>query len=355
MRAAVLQEHGEPLDVTEVADPEPDSTAAVVEVEACGICRSDWHNWQGHWTWLGLDTGPGQIIGHEAAGTVVEVGDDVEHVSVGDRVAVPYHIADGSCEWCKKGLSNRCVNAETLGEAERLQGAYAELLKVPEADFNIVQLPAYLTSTDVASLGCRFMTAFHGLAHRAAVDGGDWLAIHGCGGVGLSAVQIGTALGANVIAVDIKDGKLELAEEFGATYTVDPAAVDDVPGEIKTLTDGGADVSVDALGIEETCRNSVDCLGVLGTHVQIGLTTSDEEGEIPIPTDRMLVDEQEFITSAGMPHARYDEIFNMVRTGKIDPGAVVSEEVGLDQVNDKLQAMTDYETEGIPVITEFSG
>jgi alcohol dehydrogenase len=356
MRAAVMTEHQEPLEVKKVEYPEVEDDGIIIDVQACGICRSDWHNWQGHWTWVGLEEdvkADEQIMGHESAGNVVEVGENVEHVEVGDRIAVPYHISDGTCEWCRKGHSNRCENGVTMGETKHVQGAFAEYVHVPNADHNAVHLPEELSFEDVAGLGCRFMTAFHGLSHRAEVSGGDWVAIHGCGGVGLSGVQIGNSLGANVIAVDIQDEKLEMAEEFGATATINGMETDDVPGKIKEITDGGADVSVDALGVEETCRNSVDCLGVLGKHVQIGLTTGEEEGEIPIPTDEMLTKEQEFITSAGMPHSRYDEIFNMVATNKVDPGAIISERTDLEGITDVLDRMTDFEVEGIAVVTEF--
>ncbi|MEM4780540.1 MAG: zinc-dependent alcohol dehydrogenase family protein [Halalkalicoccus sp.] len=353
MRAAVLHDHGEPLAIESVDAPEPDGDGVVVEVEACGICRSDWHGWQGDWDWLGIQPEAGQILGHEPAGTVTAVGEDVEHVREGDRVAVPFNLGDGSCHQCRNGRSNICENVRPLGFVPSAQGAFAERVHVPAADHNAVSLPEGVSAVDMAGLGCRFMTSFHGLAHRADVGAGDWVAIHGCGGVGLSAVHIADALGANVIAVDLVPEKLDKARELGAVEAVNASEIEDVPREIKAITDGGADVAVDALGIAQTCRNAVMSLGRRGQHVQIGLTTSDERGEISLPTDVMVMNEIEFVGSLGMQPTRYDEIFRMVSTGKLDPGAVVSETVSLEETPEKLAAMSDYGTEGIPVIDEF--
>lgn len=118
MRAAVLQEYGEPLSIESVDAPDPDPEGVVVDVEACGICRSDWHGWQGDWDWLGIQPQRGQILGHEPAGTVVAAGEDVEGVSEGDHVAVPFNLGDGSCHQCRNGRSNVCENVTPLGFVE---------------------------------------------------------------------------------------------------------------------------------------------------------------------------------------------------------------------------------------------
>jgi len=353
MRAAVLQEHGEPLDITDVESPSPTPDGAVVEIEACGVCRSDWHGWMGDWDWLDIQTQPGQILGHEPAGRVVEVGSEVDGVSEGDHVAVPFNIGDGSCPECRKGFSNTCENGAPLGFVEELPGAFAEELHVPDAGHNLVALPEGVSSVDMAGLGCRFMTSFHGLAHRADIEAGDWVAVHGCGGIGLSAVHIADALGANVVAVDLTDEKLRKARELGATETVNAEDAENTPEAVQATIGRGADVSVDALGIADTCRNSVLSLGNRGQHIQIGLTTQEEQGMVALPTDAMVMQEIEFIGSLGMPPTRYDEIFRMVATGKLDPAGVVSETIDLDDVNDKLEAMTDFGTVGIPVIDSF--
>ena len=353
MRAAVFTEFGEPREVTDVEAPEPAPDGVVVETEACGICRSDWHGWIGDWAWRGVDFDHGHIFGHEPAGHVIAVGEEVENVREGDHVAVPFNLGDGSCQLCRNGHSNICENRMGLGFAEEAQGAWAEEVHVPWADHNAVRLPDNVSSVDMAGLGCRFMTSFHALAHRADVGAGDWLAVHGCGGIGLSAVHIGDALGASVIAVDLMDEKLDIAEDLGAVERVNASEVEDVPTAVQDITDGGADISVDALGIPTTCRNSINSLRKLGQHVQIGMTTKDEEGEITIPNDMMVLNEIEFIGSLGMQPPRYDEIFRMVDKGKLDPASVVSERVGLEDITEQLEMMTDFQTVGIPVVDTF--
>ncbi|WP_336034482.1 zinc-dependent alcohol dehydrogenase family protein [Halobacterium yunchengense] len=353
MRAAVLEAHGEPLAIEDVERPSADPTGVVVETEACGICRSDWHAWRGDWEWFGAKSPVGQILGHEPAGTVVEVGEDVDTLDEGDRVAVPFTLGDGTCPHCRQGRGNVCENAIPLGFTPLAEGAFAEEFAVPYADHNAVPLPDGVDATEMASLGCRFTTAFHGVAHRATLSPGDWVAVHGCGGVGLSAVHVADALGGRVVAVDLDEAALARASDLGAEATIDAGSVEDVPKEVKAVTDGGADVAVDALGIAETCRNSVLSLGTRGQHVQIGLTTSDERGEVSLPTDRMVLEEIEFYGSYGMAPSDYHELFSMVEAGKLDPGRVVSETVDLAGVSDQLAAMTDYETTGIPVVDSF--
>jgi len=350
MRAAVLREYGDPLDVTEVPDPEPAPDGAVVDVEACGICRSDWHAWQGHGEWAEDQVPLDYVLGHEPAGRVVEVGEDVDRVAVGDRVVVPFSLGCGGCGECRTGHGNTCEDGLALGFESDVPGAFAEKVGVPHADHNLQTLPDGVSFRDVAAVGCRYMTAFHALSHRADVGGGDWVAVHGCGGVGLSAVQIADALGARPIAVDVSDATLARAADVGASETVNGSEVD-VVEEIHDLTDGGAAVSLDALGRAETARNSVQCLRSRGTHVQVGLTTDAEKGEVSLPTDWMTRWEIDWLGSRGMPPARFDELLAMVDDGTLDPGALVGREVGLDDVSDRLAAMTDYDTDGIEILT----
>ena len=353
MRAATFTEYGEPLEITEVDEPRLNPTGVIIETEACGICRSDWHAWMGDWVWAGMELSPGQVLGHEPAGRVVEVGDQVHGITVGDHVTVPFYIAEGACPQCRSGHSNVCDHGMGLGFHDALPGAFAERFYIPFADVNVVRLPDGVSSVDMASLGCRFTTAFHALVHQAGVSAGDWVAIHGCGGVGLSAVHIADALGANVVAVDLDDEKLAIATDLGASEVVNATDTDDVPNAVTALTGGGAHVSLDALGIAPTCRNSVSSLRRRGTHVQIGLTTEVEKGEIALPTDSMVHNEFTIVGSKGMPPARYDEIFRMVAAGTLDPGAVITESVALEDTSATLAAMTEFETFGISVITEF--
>jgi len=355
MRAAVFKGVREPLQIEEVDRPDPDPEEVVVETEACGICRSDWHAWQGDWSWLGVIPTEGLIFGHEPAGRVTAVGEDVERFTTGDRVTVPFNMGDGTCTHCRKGHTNRCERPLPLGFVEIAQGAFAEEFPVREADVNAVPLPDGADAVDVAGLGCRFATAFHGLSHRVDLTPGDWVAVHGCGGVGLSAVHIADALGANVVAVDIIDEKLEMAEDLGADETINAEDVKDVPQAVKKVTEGsrGVEVSVDALGVAQTVQNSINSLGKGGQHLQIGMTTSEEGGSVEVPVDLMVQNEFEFNGSYGMPATEYDEIFRMMDRGKIDPGKVVTDTVGLDDVPEMIEKYDEFGTRGIPVVTEF--
>jgi alcohol dehydrogenase len=233
-------------------------------------------------------------------------------------------------------------------------GAFAEEVHIPNADINAVPLPDSIDAGAAAGCGCRFMTSFHAMAHRAPVSAGDDVVIHGCGGIGLSAVHIANALGGNVIGVDLMDEKLDRAEELGAVATVNASEVDDPAKEVRDITNGGADVSADALGIAVTCQNAVNSLKKGGTHVQIGLTTSEEQGMVSLPTDEFVAKEIDFKGSLGLQPSRYSEMLDMIESSKLDPTALVEDTIDIHQVPDELAAMSDYDTIGIPVCTEFS-
>ena len=355
MKAVVFQGVDEPLAVEEVDRPDCPDGGVVLETEACGICRSDWHAWQGDWSWIGMMPTPGLIFGHEPVGRVVEIGDDVDGVSEGDLVTNPFNLSDGTCPYCKAGRANICERSIPMGFVGFQPGAFAEEYPVRNADQNLVPVPEGIEPAEVAGLGCRFATAFHGIVHRVDVTAGDWVAVHGCGGVGLSATHVASAMGANVVAVDLVDEKLDLARELGAVETINAGEVEDVPQAVKKLTDSsrGVDVSVDALGVATTIQNSINSLGPGGQHLQIGMTTADEGGEVAVPIDTIVTDEREFYGSYGMPPHEYPEIFQMMEGGKIDPGKIVTETCALEDIPDIMEGMGDYETLGIPVCTEF--
>jgi len=351
MRAVVLAEHGEPLELRDVDEPEPDPDGVVVETEACGICRSDWHAWQGHGDWVDDRVPTGQVLGHEPVGTVREVGADVATVAVGDRVVVPFSLADGTCPACRAGRQNYCEGATALGFGPAAPGAFAERFHVPAADVNAVHLPDGVSGVAAASMGCRFVTAFEALDREADVGGGDVVVVVGCGGVGLSAVQIAAALGATPVAVDVREAPLELAADIGAAATLNAEAVD--AAERVRERFGGADVSIDALGSGETFRTAVESLASGGTHVQVGLTGDDDRGEVSLPVDRLVQADLTVAGSRGMAPRRYEDIFAMVAAGQVDPGALVTDRVALADVPDRLAAMGEFDTVGVEVVTAF--
>src|SRR6202167_3799414 len=175
MKAAVFEATKKPLVVKTVPDPECAPTSAIVRVEANGICRSDWHAWSGDWTWMGLSAQPGAVLGHEFTGVVEEAGKDVRNFKKGDRVVVPFSQGDGTCEYCRNGSSNVCGTLMTPGLS--YSGGFGRM----------VALPTSIDFVEAASMGCRFMTSFHGIVDCAQVKPGEWVAVYGCGGIGLSA------------------------------------------------------------------------------------------------------------------------------------------------------------------------
>jgi D-arabinose 1-dehydrogenase-like Zn-dependent alcohol dehydrogenase len=352
MRAAVVEELNTPLVIRNVPDPDCPVDGAIVRVGANGICRTDWHLWTGDWAWRGLAIEPPFVLGHEFSGTIEEVGREVRGWKKGDRVIFPMNPGEGTCEWCRNGSQHICDAGHTLVPGVSYWGAFGEYVAVRYADVNLVRLPDSMSFVDSASLACRYAAAFHGVVDKARVRGGEWVAVHGCGGMGLSAVQIAAAVGAKVIAVDISARALAVARELGAIHVVN-AKTDNPVEAIKTLTNGGAQVSIDALGIEDTCRDAVLSLRKLGRHVQLGHTTRNEAGYVPLPIDVILLNELKLFGAFGMAGQRYDTMLAMCEAGTLQPGRVVRERVGLEGVTSVFEAMGAYDTTGLVVIDRF--
>ncbi|WP_338448487.1 zinc-dependent alcohol dehydrogenase family protein [Niallia oryzisoli] len=350
MKALVLTEIGKKLEVKEMPRPGLTDEGVVIRVEANGICRSDWHFMMGDWNWIGLQAELPHILGHEFSGVVEEVGSRVKKFKVGDRVVVPHAHGDGTCEYCVTGHSNLCDHGSIAGTT--YWGGYGRYVHVLEADRNVVQLPDNVSFEAGAALGCRFMTAFHGLVDQAKVKPGEWVAIHGAGGLGLSLVHIAKAIGARVIAVDINDEPLELAMEFGADITINGRYRDAV-AEIMEITDGGAHVAVDALGVAATCQNAINSLRKRGRHLQLGLTSKDEKGKIELPIDLIVVKELELIGSANMPVSRFPDMMRMVESGMLQPEKMITRTVGLEEAADILVDMGEFKTPGITVLNRW--
>lgn len=348
MKAAVLEAFKKPMVVHDHwPDPECDPEDAIVKVEANGICRSDWHVCEGDWEWIGLQPELPHVIGHEYCGIVEEVGSQVKNFRRGDRVICPFNFGCGTCSFCRSGHQNTCENFEGAGFVK--PGGYGQYAGVTKADINLVALPESIPFVEAASMGCRFMTSFHGVVDQARVGAGDWVAIHGCGGIGLAATQIATSLGANVIAVDINDESLAVAKQMGALHTVN-AAKEDAPAAVVELSGGGVHVSVDALGIATTCLNSILSLRSRGRHLQIGLTTQEEKGFVSLPVDLMVARELEFVGTIGMQPQRYPSMLNMVESGKLTPGKMVTSIVSIDEAAGVISSMGNYGTVGTTVV-----
>src|SRR5713101_793754 len=189
MKALVLEAHNEPMTVKECPDPPCLPHGAVVRVEGSGICRSDWHLWQGDWSWVGFSFPLPFVLGHEYAGVVEEVGPDVKNFKRGDRVVVPLNHACGTCADCRRGASNLCLGGGTI------MGGYGRYAAVGHADYCLVPLQDQIDFIEAASMGCRYVTAYHGILDRGRVKADESVVIYGCGGVGLSAIQVAAAAG----------------------------------------------------------------------------------------------------------------------------------------------------------------
>ena len=339
MRALVMRAFGEPPALEDVAEPELPADGAIVDVRATGLCRSDWHGWIGHDASIALP----HVPGHEFAGVVAEVGPEVRGIRQGDRVTAPFCCGCGACEPCRLGHTQICERDYQPGFTG--WGSFAERVLVPVADLNCVPLPGELAFEAAAALGCRFMTAFAAVGERGRVRAGDWLAVHGCGGVGLSAIMLGRALGARVIAVDVAPGPLERARELGAEHALE--AGDAVAG-IRELTRGGAHVSIDAIGSATTAAASVRCLRRRGRHVQVGLLAGDER-EPNMPMAELISRELEIAGVHGMPVRGYPALLRLVASGSVDPARLIGRRIGLEDAGAALAAM-DRPAEGITVI-----
>lgn len=345
MKAAVIHRYDEPLVVEMMPDPECPPDGVVLSVLACGVCRSDWHAWKG----ADPDVSLPHIPGHEFCGEIIEVGAQVKAWRRGDRVIAPFVLGCGVCPACSSGEATTCGTQAVPGFT--IPGAYASMIAVPRADFNLAALPEGLEPYAAASLGCRVTTAFRALADRGRLRPGEWLAVHGCGGVGLSAIMLGRAMGARVVAVDIMPEKLSLARRLGAEITLD-ASGGDAGAHVCDATDGGAHVSVEALGLPVTFEASVRSLRPLGRHVQIGMPTGDE-ARPAIPLDVVYSRQLSLYGTRGMPAHRFPDLFALLKAGKIDVGALVSRRISLEEASDALADLDGYAGDGVAVIDRF--
>ncbi len=347
MRAVVFDAFGDPPKVRTIDDPHPEATGAVIRVEATGLCRSDWHGWMGH----DPDIRPPHVPGHEFAGVVESVGPQVRDWHPGDRVTAPFVCACGQCPACEAGEQQVCERQTQPGFTH--DGSFAEYVRVDHADINLVRLPQALDFTTAAGLGCRFATAFRAVAHHGQVTDGQWVAVHGCGGVGLSAVMIAVALGARVVAVDVSPGALQLAGRMGAAATIDAREIGDVAAAVRDVTGGGAHVSLDAFGSEATCAASIESLRRRGRHVQVGLLPAST-GRPALPMDRVVGLELAVLGSHGMAAHAYGPMLDLIASGALRPDLLVTGTLTLDEAPGALAAMGSSPWPGTRVIQPWA-
>jgi len=345
MRAAYFEEFGQPLTIENLPDPNPPDDGVVIQVKANGICRSDWHGWMGH----DGDVHLPHVPGHELAGVVVAVGKDVRHWKTSDRVTLPFACGCGICEQCASGNQQVCDNYFQPGFTA--WGSFAEFVAIRYADVNLVPLPEQIDFVEAAALGCRFITSFRAVAFQGRVQPGEWVVVYGCGGIGLSAIMIASAIGAQVIGVDINPATLKLAASVGAAVTLNAREAHPVE-VIREITHGGTHVSIDALGSSETCRNSVMSLRKRGRHIQVGVMAAESK-ETALPMGWVMFNELELIGSHGMQAHVYGPMLEMIMAGKLQPAKLISHTVTLEESLTVLQSMGDSPPTGVVVVDRF--
>jgi len=344
LKAAIYNTFTGPIEIKQVDDPLPAESEAIIEVMASGICRSDWHGWKGHDPDIRLP----HVPGHEFSGIVKEVGSKVTLFQAGDRVTAPFCCGCATCSQCVKGNQHICDHHFQPGFTD--WGSFAQYVRIKNADFNLVRLPSSIDFVSAAGLGCRFITAFHGIVNQGKVNDSMFVAVHGCGGVGLSAVMIAAVYGARVIAVDINEENLQKARSFGAAYTMNASRVN-VVEKVREITGNGANVSMDALGSHETSMNSIHCLAKKGKHIQVGILGG--ENDITVSTADLIAKEIEIIGSHGMPLADYEIIFDLISNKKIDLSLLIDRTVKLEDVHQELLRMEAYGNSGMVIIDQF--
>jgi alcohol dehydrogenase len=347
MRAALYESFGGVIEILDAPDPSPCTGGVVLEIAATGICRSDWHAWVGHDSTISLP----HVPGHEMAGTVVAIADDVKGFAVGDRVTVPFVLGCSECTECLSGNQQICDKQYQPGFSG--WGAFAEFVELPYAASNLVRLPDSVSFLAAAGLGCRFATAYRAIVDKGSVRSGTTVVVWGCGGVGLSAVMIAAAIGATVVAVDIDPRALQLASGFGAAHTILSESGSSSVEEVMDLLGRGADVSVDALGSTDTARASIRSLRKRGMHIQVGLMVG-ESANPAIPMWQLHGKEIEMHGVHGLPAWQYPAMLEMIGSGLVSPGALVTETVNLEQGARHLTSMDSFPGNGFVVVNSFA-
>ncbi len=346
MKAIVYDEFEGPIKLQDVADPSPDPYGAVIEVKATGLCRSDWHGWMGHDPTINLP----HVPGHEFSGVVMEVGQYVTAFKVGDRVTMPFVCGCGNCHECLSGNHQVCDNQFQPGFTA--WGSFAHYVAIKFADTNLVRLPKTINHVTAASLGCRFATSFRAVVDQGRVREGQWVAVFGCGGVGLSAIMIAASLGAQVIGIDINNDALSMAKAVGAHTIINAHENLEVVAMVKSLSSGGVHVSLDALGEASILYNAIASLRKRGKHVQVGIM-APSQNLAPIPIDKIIAGELEIYGSHGMQAYRYKQMLEMIIEGKLAPEKLIHATLSLDKVISALPELDKFNMPGISVIDKF--
>lgn len=348
MLAAVYRSFGGPIEVETVPKPTCPDDGVLIQVRATGVCRSDFHGWQGHDTDI-VQYGLPFVPGHEASGIVVESA--VSEFQLGDRVAVPFILSCGTCNYCtRERRPTVCLNQKQPGFTQ--WGSFAEYLAIPRAATSLAIIPEAVSFQQAAALGCRFTTAYRAVVQQGRVSPESSVAIFGCGGLGLSCVMLAAAARCEtIIVVDVNKGALQKALELGATHAVLQGESDkECRGKVLALSNGGVHVSIEASGFSSACENAVHCTRPAGRMIQVGLVTSVQP---TFPMGLVAARELEVIGSHGFAAENLPELLALVESRKLDPSRIIEREVSLFQGAKALENMKRGSPLGITMITSF--
>ncbi|MFQ5698502.1 MAG: zinc-binding dehydrogenase [Myxococcota bacterium] len=343
-RAAVALEQGAPLRIEEITVRDPGPREVRVRIAACGICASDLHVWR-----TGEGIGFPAVLGHEASGVVEAVGSDVTHVSKGQGVVLAWIPRCGTCRACRAGLTHLCaamrtnaddgslsLGGKTLGRYMSISGL-SELVVVGER--SVIPVPEGLSLRSVCPVGCGVTTGFGAAVITGAARWGQSVAVFGCGGVGLSAIQGARIAGAvRIVAVDPNRQRLRLAGELGATDLVSPEDGDPIAA-IHARSDGGVDLAIEAVGNGKAARQAFDALAPGGRAVVVGLPSYTEE--IRIPMISLLLDKSLHgsIHGSADPGRDFPKLFALAARGELRLEEMAGPDYSLDRANDAFDAL----------------
>ncbi len=347
VKGVIARSKGAEVEVVDIVVPDPGPGEALVEVQACGVCHTDLHYRDG-----GINDEFPFLLGHEAAGVVEAVGEGVTEVVPGDFVILNWRAVCGQCRACAKGRPWYCFNTHNATQkmtiadtGEELSpalgiGAFAEKTLVAAGQCTTVDPEA--DPAAVGLLGCGVMAGFGAAVNTGGVSRGDSIAVIGCGGVGCAAIAGAALVGAStIIAVDVDDAKLETAEGFGATHTINGTR-EDVVERVRELTGGfGADVVVEAVGLPQTYEQAFYARDLAGTLVLVGVPTPDKEVALPMI---------EMFGRGGalksswygdcLPTRDFPMLVDLYRQGRFDLEAFITERIALDEVEAAFAKMS---------------
>ena len=337
MKAAVLNEGANRLQIEDVPDPVVGPGDVRVRVRACGVCGSDVH--ATIHPVIAIKTRP-RIMGHESAGVIESIGSDVTRLKVGQRVVIGAGTSCGQCAQCLAGRDNACEAVGVLGFDR--DGAFAELISIPER--YVHPLPDQIPFDQGAILADAVSTPYHALRYTGRLEAGETLAVVGCGGLGVHAILLGRALGAGrVVAVDVEDGALRHASEFGADDVIDARRTRNIGKTLREVT-GGVDVIADFSGFYPGLSASLRALNPRGRAVMVGIGRSKlEVGMAPMMIYRQLC----ICGSYGCERNAVPELIELVLSGKLDLSRSVTSHHPLHEVNQCLEDL--HHRKGNPV------